>query len=117
MALSIDRIGDLSSKTTIVGWLGGLAWLALFTENAVGVVWWEWLILVIVGMFAASIVIGGGLAMLAAFLTRLVIGKSDGSPHAFVFTAIVSPLLSLYATGPAVGFFICDRTCRRLLCF
>lgn len=105
MAISIERIGEMSSKATIAGWFGGLAWMAIFSDDVGGVVWWEWLILAIGGMFAASILVGGGLAMFAAVITKLVTGKSEGSPHAYAWAAMISPWLAFFASGPVVRLF------------
>ena len=105
MAISVERIGEMSSKMTITAWFIGLAWMAFLTDDAIGVSWWEWIILVVGGMFAASIVIGGGLALVAAAITKMVTGKSEGSPHAFAWAALIAPWISFFATGPAVRFF------------
>jgi len=55
-------------------------------------------------MFAASIVIGGGLAILTAVLTKRITGKPDGSPHGFAWASFISPVLAFFAAKYALQF-------------
>jgi hypothetical protein len=101
----IARISGATSKLVISSWFAGLAWSFFLSKSAIGVVWWEWLVLVIGGMFGSSIVIGAGMVMVAALITKIVTGKSDGSTIAFDLNSWVSPILAFFATGPAIAYF------------
>jgi hypothetical protein len=68
------------------------------------VVWWGHLILVVGGLFASSIIIGGGMSLLAALVTKIATGKADGSPHAFSWAAFISPVLAFFAAKYALIF-------------
>ena len=99
MALSIDRINTYSSRLTIVGWFAGLSWFDIqFGHSSVS--WYGWLILVVGGMFASSIVIGGGVALIMAGLTKLLTGRSDGSPKLFLLGLLVSPVVAFFVATP-----------------
>jgi hypothetical protein len=74
MALSVDEVNTYAAKHTIFGWFVGLAWFA-YSNGLNSISWISWAMLITVGMAAASIIIGGGIAYLLAGLTKLVTGK------------------------------------------
>ena len=97
--ISIERIGEISSKLTIGGWFAGLGWIG-FSGSVQGLSWIDWAILIVGGMFAVSIVIGGGLHLIAAATTRLLTGSSSGSPHAYSWAALIGPVIAFFTAGP-----------------
>ncbi|MBZ9806948.1 hypothetical protein [Mesorhizobium sp. ESP-6-2] len=96
--ISIETANSYSSKTTILGWFAGLAWLAYAGEQQPH--WWGWVLLIVVGMFAASIVIGGGFALLASFLTKAVRGSPDASPDFYAWGAFICPVVAFFFAAP-----------------
>lgn len=104
MALSIERVNTYAAKYTIAGWLTGLAYYSWFSSSAPPLsVGWHAL-LIVGGMFASSIVIGGGVSLILALVTKLVTGKSDGSSDFFAWGAFISPVLAFLAAGYVVAW-------------
>lgn len=89
---------------TIAGWLAGLAYYNWFSTTAVQLPIWQHILLVVVGMFAAAIVIGAGMALLAAVLTKVITGRHDGSINAFAWAAFIGPVLAFFAAKYALQF-------------
>jgi len=89
---------------TIAGWFAGLTHYNWFSSTAVHLPLWQHILLVVVGMFAASIVIGGGMALLAGGLTKVITGRSDGSVQAFAWAAFISPVLAFFAAKYVLQF-------------
>ena len=61
--------------------------------------------LIALGRFIGSIVIGGSLALLAAGITRFVSGRSDASKDFIAWGAFISPVLAFFAAGFALQLF------------
>lgn len=74
--MDIERINTYSSKHTIVGWFVGLAYYNWFSSSAEPVSLWGHVALIVIGMFAASIIIGGGVAIVIGLITRIATGSS-----------------------------------------
>lgn len=53
-------------------------------------------------MLMASVLIGGGMAIVAAVITKVVTGNAEGSPHGFAWAALVSPILAFIAAKYAL---------------
>jgi len=87
---------------TIAGWFIGLAYYNWFSSDPISVPMWAHAVLIIGGMFAASIVIGAGLALLAALLTKLITGNPEGNPNAFAWAAFIGPVLAFFAAKYAL---------------
>jgi large-conductance mechanosensitive channel len=102
MALSVEQINTKASKFTIAGWFAGLAYFNWFSSTAVHVSWVGHAILVIVGMFAASIIIGMGVALIMGLITKIATGRTDGSPHVYAWGAFISPVIAFFAAEPTI---------------
>lgn len=102
MALSVEQINTKAAKFTILGWFAGLAYFNWFSSTAVHVSLVGHAILVVVGMFAASIIIGMGLALIVGLITKAVTGNSLGSPHGYAWGAFISPVIAFFAAEPAI---------------
>jgi len=100
--MDIDRVNELASKQVIFFWFAGLAYYNWFTSNPISVPWWAHIILVVGGMFASSIVIGGGMALIAAWLTKRLFGRSDAVPGLFGWAGIISSILTFIAAKYAL---------------
>jgi len=100
--LSVEAINTYASKMTIGGWLIGLAYYNWFAPNPEHVSWFGHAALIVGGMFVASIVIGGGMAMLMGLITKLATGDWEGSSHAFAWGAFISPVLAFFAAKYAL---------------
>lgn len=103
--LDVERINTYSASMTIIGWLAGLAYYNWLSSDPISVPLWAHVVLIVGGMFFASIVIGGGLAMLAAGLTKIVAGGAEGSPHAFSWAAFVGAVMAFFAAGYGLSLF------------
>lgn len=95
--MEIERINSQASKMAIFAWFAGLAYYNWFASQPISVPIWAHVVLVVAGMFFASIVIGGGLALLSAGLTKLLTGSTDGSPHVFAWAAFVGTVPAFIA--------------------
>ena len=95
--MDIERINATSSKMTIMGWFAGLGYYNWFASDPISVPIWAHVALIIGGMFFASIAIGAGLALLAAAVTKVATGSTEGSPHAFSWAAFIGLVLSFVA--------------------
>ena len=95
--MDIERINTSASKMTIIGWLAGLGYFNWFATDPISVPIWAHVALIIGGMFFASIAIGAGLALLAAAVTKVATGRTEGSPHAFSWAAFIGLVLSFVA--------------------
>ncbi|MCF1484600.1 MULTISPECIES: hypothetical protein [Rhizobium/Agrobacterium group] len=102
--LDVDSVNTKAAKMTIVGWFAGMAYYNWFSSTAVHLAWWQHALLIIVGMFAASIVIGAGMALLAGLLTKVITGRSDGNINAFAWAAFISPVLAFFAAKYVLQF-------------
>ena len=102
---SIDRVNEGGSKWMMTAWLVGLAWFWFRSPEASLIVWWEWLILIMVGVFAASAFIGGALALIMALLTRLFYGHAYASPNLYGWGAFIGIVLAFLAAAPAARWF------------
>jgi hypothetical protein len=60
------------------------------------------IILVVVGMFAASVIIGLGVALFFALLTKLFTGRHDATTDLYAWGAFISPVLAFFAAGWAI---------------
>lgn len=97
--MDIDRVNTYASVNTIVGWFLGLAYYNWIPYQPPHLPIWEHVLLIIGGMFAASIIIGGGVALIAAALTRVLTGHTDGDTNYFAWGAFISPVLAFFAAG------------------
>lgn len=95
--MNVDSVNGKAAKMTIAGWFAGLAYYSWFSSTAVHLPIWQHAFLIIVGMFAAAIIIGGGMALLASGLTKVITGRADGSINAFAWAALISPVLAFLA--------------------
>lgn len=102
MALSVEQINTKTAKFTIFGWFAGLAYFNWFSSTAVHVSLIGHAILVVVGMFAASIIIGMGIALILGLITKAATGSTLGSPHGYAWGAFISPIMAFFATEPAI---------------
>ncbi|MBB3063958.1 hypothetical protein [Limibacillus halophilus] len=103
--MDIERINSSSAGLAIIGWFAGLSYYNWLASDPTSMPIWAHAVLVIGGMFFASIVIGGGLALLAAGLTRALTGKMDGSSDVFSSMAFVSPVVAFFAAKYGLGLF------------
>lgn len=97
--MNVDLVNTYAAKWTVGGWFLGLAYYNWFASSPPHVTWWYHLGLVTVGMFVASICIGGGMALLMALITKLVTGNAEGSIHGFAWAAFISPVLAFLFAG------------------
>lgn len=104
--ISVDRVNEYASKFTILGWFVGLGWFALFSKEASQIEWWAWLALIVVGMFGASIIIGGGISLIMAGLTKVLTGSSDATPDLFAWGAFISPVIAFFCASPVARLFV-----------
>jgi hypothetical protein len=95
----IDLFNTYSAKWTLAGWFIGLAYYDWFSATAPHLPVWINITLIVVGMFAASIIIGGGMALLLGLISKLLT-RSD----AFAWGAFMSPVLAFFAAKYAVQF-------------
>lgn len=102
MALSIDAVNTKAAKNTIFGWLAGLAYYNWFASASVHVSGLGHVILVVVGIFATSIVIGGGVALISGLLTKSLTGSVGGSSDFYAWGAFISPVIAFFAAEPAI---------------
>ncbi|MCW5729986.1 MAG: hypothetical protein KIT20_04455 [Alphaproteobacteria bacterium] len=102
--MDIDRVNTIASKWTILGWFAGLAYFNWFASDGTSLSWWTHALLIIVGMFAASIIIGGGIALLFAGVTKALTGRPDGSIDFFAWGAFISPIFAFFAAKYVLAF-------------
>lgn len=102
MALSIEAINTKSAKYTIVGWFAGLAYYNWFASHPVHVSFIGHVILVVGGMFAASIIIGMGVALIMGLITKLATGSIGGSIHGYSWGVFIAPVLAFFAADLAI---------------
>jgi hypothetical protein len=104
--MTVEAINSKAARMTIIGWLAGLAYYNWFAHSPPAVPFWGHVVLVIAGIFVASIFIGGLMSLLAAAITKLLTGRTDGSLHAFSWAAIISPIIAFFAAGYALKLFV-----------
>jgi hypothetical protein len=100
--MSVDAVNASAAKACILGWFIGLAYYNWFAHQPPHVALWLHFVLAFVGMFAASILIGGALALLAGVLTKRTTGSWDGSPDFFAWGVFIGPVLAFFAAGYAL---------------
>ena len=99
---TIDRINYTVASWTVAGWFLGLAYYNWFSSTALRLALWVHAVLIVGGLFASSIFIGGSVAAVAALATRAITGRPDGSPVAFMLAGWISPVLAFFAAKYAV---------------
>lgn len=102
MALSVEQINTKAAKYSIAGWFLGLAYFNWFSSTATHVSIAGHIILVVVGMFAASILIGMIVALILGLITRLLAVRIDGSPRGDAWGAFISPVIAFFAANWAI---------------
>lgn len=95
--LSIDAINTDVAKFTVTGWFIGLAYFNWFASDGKHLPLWEHATLIIGGLFGSSILIGGGIAVLAGVATRIFTGRWDGSTLGASLNGYISPVLAFFA--------------------
>lgn len=90
--MTIEQVNNYSSKLAIWGWFAGVAYYGWWTSSAPTIPLWGYAALIIIGMFAASIIVGGGLALIAAGVTKLVTGGAERSTNAYAWASFLSPV-------------------------
>lgn len=100
----IDYINAQNSKLTIAGWFIGLAYYNWFASDGAALPLWVHLILIVGGMFAASIIVGGGMAYLAALLARIIAGTWNARPVYFMTAGLIATVLAFFAAKYALIF-------------
>ncbi|RWN10212.1 MAG: hypothetical protein EOR94_29300 [Mesorhizobium sp.] len=103
--LTVEQVNSKASGMVIFGWFVGLAYYNWFSRSPISVPIWAHIVLIVVGMFAVSIIIGGGLALVAAAITKAATGNAEGSPNAFSWAAFIGMILAFFAAGYALQIF------------
>jgi hypothetical protein len=101
---NIDRVNEVAAKLTIGGWFAGLAYFNWFAADAAKIAWWGQVLLIVVGMFAASIIIGGAVSLLMAAVTKMLMGEIKDNPTFFAWGAFISPVLAFFAAKYTLHF-------------
>lgn len=103
--MSIELINTYAAKSAIAGWFVGLAYYNWFSSHAHHVPWWGHLILILPGLFFASVVIGAVVALILAGVTKIIFGKYDATGDIIAWGFFISPVLAFLAAGYAVAMF------------
>jgi hypothetical protein len=102
VALSTEQVNTKAARYSVVGWFIGLAYFNWFSSTAAHVSLTGHILLVVIGMFAASILIGLLVALILGLITKFATGRMDGSPHGYAWSAFVSPVVAFFAAGYAI---------------
>ena len=98
----IYYVNEQAAKATILGWWAGLGWYA-YSHGAGDLHFFIWLLLIFGGMTVASKVIGGGVAILLAILTRIVYGDPDATPALIGWGGLFSPIIAFFCASLVIG--------------
>jgi hypothetical protein len=98
--MNADLVNTYAAKWTITGWFVGLIYYQWFGMPA-HLPLWEFGLLAIVGMFAASILIGGLIAFLLGLMTKAITGGWE-DPTFHAWGVFISPILAFFAAKYAV---------------
>lgn len=101
--MSIDEVNTKVAKMTIFAWFVGLSW-CYWQKDTSTLTILDWLVLVIPGTFAVSILIGGGVAALLGVLTKIATGSMYNSAKFYSLGVLISPVLTFVAAGVAVDW-------------
>lgn len=101
--MTVDQINTENSKLVIVGWFIGLAYYNWFSSDATPLAWWLHAILVIGGLFVSSILIGGGMAILAGAANRAAFGNPEARPNLFKLAGLIAAALAFIAAKYALS--------------
>jgi len=102
VALWVEQINTKAAKYSIAAWFVGLAYFNWFSSTATHVSIAGHIILVVVGMFAASILIGMMVTLILGLTTVLLAGRTDASPRGDAWGAFISPVIAFFAAGWAI---------------
>lgn len=100
MALSIERINAKAAKYSIAGWFIGLAYFNWFSSTATHVSTAGHILLAMVGMFAASILIGLLVALILSIIEYTM--GLDGKLRGSAWGAFISPVIAFFAAHYAI---------------
>ncbi len=102
--MDVNTVNNYAAKWTVSGWFIGLAYYTWFATKVIHLPLWELAVVAFVGMFATSILIGGTLAVIAAYFTKKLTGSHEGSTDLFAWGAFISPVLAFFAAKYALIF-------------
>jgi len=102
--MNVYRVNAIAAKWTIYGWFLGLAYFEWFAAVPAHLPIWELAILVVIGMFASSVIIGGGVALILGAMTKTITG-SWGDTTYYPWGALISPMLAFFAARFVLRLF------------
>jgi antibiotic biosynthesis monooxygenase (ABM) superfamily enzyme len=82
--------------------LAGLAYYNWFAAAPNHVSLWLHAILVLVGMYATGLIIGGCVNLVLGLITKLITGNMFGNLNLYVLSYFISPVIAFLAAEPAL---------------
>jgi hypothetical protein len=99
---SIEQINTKAAKCSIAGWFLGLAYFNWFSSTAAHVSIAGHIVLVVVGLFAVSILIGMIVALILGLIAKFLTGRIAGISHGDAWGALISPAIAFFAADWAI---------------
>lgn len=103
--MTVDEINTSSSKLVILGWFAGLAYYNWFATAPIPVPIWGHAILIVVGMFAASMIIGGGIAVAIGKILMTSHGNPEALPGLFALGGLIATVIAFFSAKYALMLF------------
>jgi hypothetical protein len=98
MAQTIDAKNTRASKAIVIGWVAGLAYFVWWGDIEAS--FWANIVLVAVGVFVSSIVLGGAVAMVMGVMTRMTTRSQGGSTNFLPWGVFISPVVAFFVSKP-----------------
>lgn len=98
MAQTVDAINTRASKAIVIGWVAGLAYFVWWGDIAAS--FWANIVLVAVGVFVSSIVLGGAVAMVMRALYRMKTRSQGGGAKFLAWGDFISPVVAFFVSEP-----------------
>ena len=98
MVQTVDATNTKSSKAIVIGWIAGLAYFVWWGDIEAS--FWANIVLVAVGVFVSSIVLGSTVAMVMDVLTRITKRSQGRGANFSAWGAFISPVVAFFVCKP-----------------
>ena len=101
---SLDVLTDISSKFVVAAWFLGLAYFYWFNESVptLGII--TNILLVVIGMFASSIIFGMGFNAIGRLIAKIMTGKWESMPSLSLIMGIISSIVTFFSVKYIILF-------------
>jgi len=104
--IASDRVAKTISQYVVAAWFAGLAYYYWFDKSVpnLGIV--TGFLLVVVGMFASSIIFGMGFHFISRLIAKMLTGRWEALPGISLITGIVSSVVTFLSVKYVIMYLL-----------